>query len=89
MMRWGDVEIQVDTDDALIVDGVKLPIDIIPELLYCLAHPDPRRWYRFERVGNSAVVHVKISEEKPNGSVISIISSNEDSRGKGKETPRA
>jgi hypothetical protein len=59
-------------EDALIVDGVRIAWRAIPELLFRLAHPDPRKWYRWEREGDTIQVHVKISEES-NGSHITSI----------------
>lgn len=62
MIHWNQLSVQVDEDDRLIVDGVTLPVDVIPELLYSLAHPDSRKWYRFERIGDEVKVHIKIQE---------------------------
>jgi hypothetical protein len=61
--------ITMDTTN-LYVDGVAISFAAIPQMLYELAHPDPRKWYRFERVGDTVMVYVKISEEKPEGNPI-------------------
>jgi hypothetical protein len=74
----------------LIIDGVRVPFDTIPQLLYELTHPDPRRWYRLERIENMIVVHVRMTEvpEETHGNPIaSIGSSTKDSGSGGKETP--
>jgi hypothetical protein len=57
----------------LYVDGVPISFALLPQMLYELVHPDPRKWYRFERVGNDIVVHVKISEEIEEGRPITTI----------------
>lgn len=57
-------------EERLYVDGVAIRFDVIPQLLYEFAHPDPRRWFRLERVGDVVTVHFKISEEEPNGQPI-------------------
>jgi hypothetical protein len=54
----------------LYVDGVAISFAVIPQILYELTHPDNRKWYRFERVGDTVTVYVKISEEKPDGNPI-------------------
>jgi hypothetical protein len=56
--------------ENLYVDGVRISLALLPQMLYELTHPDPRKWYRLERVGNDIVVHLKISEEKPDGNPI-------------------
>jgi hypothetical protein len=78
-----------DRDD-LILDGIRVPLAIIPQLLYEITHPDPRRWYRLERIENLILVHVRISEEpeETHGYPITSIGSGpEDSGSGGKETP--
>jgi hypothetical protein len=47
-------------DDALIIDGMRVTFEVIPQFLYELANPDPRKWYRLERVGDRCIIHVKI-----------------------------
>ena len=49
-------------NDKLIVDGMQLTLNVIPQILYELAHPDPRKWYRFERVDNECIVHVEMRD---------------------------
>lgn len=58
------------SEDAITVDGVRISLMVIPQMLYELTHPDPRKWYRFERVDDAIIVHVKITEDEPNGSRI-------------------
>jgi hypothetical protein len=48
--------------DALIVEGVRISLVLLPQVLYELTHPDPRKWYRFERIEDRLVVHVRITE---------------------------
>lgn len=50
-------------EDSLVVDGVRIAFIIIPQILYELAHPDPRKWYRLERTADTITVHVKITED--------------------------
>ena len=50
-------------DDAIIIDGMKVTFDIIPQFMYELAHPDPRRWYRLRRVGDACMVDIKMEPE--------------------------
>jgi hypothetical protein len=40
--------IQIEPD-CLIIDGMRVTFDIIPQFMYEFAHPDPRKWYRLER----------------------------------------
>jgi hypothetical protein len=47
-------------DNALIIDGMRVTFEVIPQFLYELANPDPRKWYRLERVGDRCIIHVKI-----------------------------
>ena len=47
-------------DDALIIDGMRVTFEIIPQILYELSHPDPRKWYCFERIDDRCIVHVRI-----------------------------
>lgn len=61
------------------VDGVAISLSLIPQALYELVHPDPRKWYRFERWGDQITVHVKISEEGNNGKPIANIGHSESS----------
>jgi len=55
-MKKATIEFQ---DDKLIVDGLVLTLNLIPQVFYELAHPDPRRWFSFERVDNALIVHVQ------------------------------
>jgi hypothetical protein len=48
--------------DALIVEGVRISLVLLPQMLYELTHPDPRKWYRFERIEDKVIVHVRITE---------------------------
>ena len=50
-------------DDALIIDGMRVTFEVIPQLLHEFANPDPSKWYRLERVGDRCIVHVKIDPE--------------------------
>jgi hypothetical protein len=52
-------------DNALIIDGMRVTFEIVPQFLYELAHPDPHKWYRLERVGDRCIVHVKIDPDEP------------------------
>jgi hypothetical protein len=54
--------IQIERD-YLIIDGMKVTFDIIPQFMYELAHPDPRRWYRLRRVGDACMVDIKMEPE--------------------------
>jgi hypothetical protein len=68
----------------LIIDGVHIALENIPQFLYELTHPNPKRWYRLERVGDVIVVHVRmaVETEEKNGygyPIASIGSSREDS----------
>ena len=58
-MKRATIEIQSDT---LIIDGVRVTFGVIPEILYEIAHPDPRRWYNLERVNDVIIVHVEMRE---------------------------
>jgi hypothetical protein len=71
----------VFNSDHLLVDGVRIRWDIIPQLLFELAHPDFRKWYRLERVGDDIIIHVKISEEEPNGNAIADTGGSEEGAG--------
>lgn len=50
-------------DDAIIIDGMRVTFEVIPQFLHELANPDPSRWYRLERVGDQCIIHVKIDPE--------------------------
>jgi hypothetical protein len=49
------------------IDGVRVSYEVLPQLILAIVHPDPRRWLRFERVGNIVNVHVRLQKEEPNG----------------------
>jgi hypothetical protein len=56
--------------DTLLIDGVRVTFDLIPQFLYEIAHPDPRKWYRFERMNDELMVHVcyhdpSVFEQRP------------------------
>jgi hypothetical protein len=53
--------IQIERD-YLIIDGMKINFDIIPQFMYEFAHPDPRKWYRLERKDEACLVHMEIRE---------------------------
>jgi hypothetical protein len=73
----------------LYVDGVSIGLSAIPQVLYEFAHPDPRKWFRFERRGDTVFIHVKMSEEEKNGHPIAHTGrSEEGTGGDGKETNR-
>lgn len=55
------------------VNGVCIDGDTFAQLINAVTRPDPRKWYRFERVGDSIIVHVKISEEGSYGQPIADI----------------
>lgn len=85
-------------DYSIIVDGMVITLNVIPQILYELAHPDPRKWYRFERVGNQCIVHVELRDpaelnkpfplEVSNGNYVGERGrSSEDAGSEGKETP--
>jgi hypothetical protein len=62
-MRKATIELE---GDELIIDGMRVTASAIPQALYELAHPDPRKWYNFERTGNTLLIHVEIREpERP------------------------
>jgi hypothetical protein len=74
--------------ETLTVEGIKISAFVIPQIIFELTHPDPRRWYRIERIEDHLVVHVRMTEfaEEPHGNPIaSIGSSKQDSGGKGQE----
>jgi hypothetical protein len=58
----GVTSFQID-DDVLIVDGVRISLTLLPQMIYELAHPDPRKWYRLERIDNNIIVHMRITED--------------------------
>jgi hypothetical protein len=60
IVKRATVEIE---DGALIIDGMRVTFEIIPQFLYELANPDPRKWYRLERVGDRCIIHVKMNDE--------------------------
>lgn len=60
-MRRATVQIE---DNALIIDDMRVSFEIIPQFLYELSHPDPRKWYRLERVGDRCIVHVRIDPDE-------------------------
>jgi hypothetical protein len=68
----------------LYVDGVAIALSAIPQVLYEYAHPDPRKWYRFERMGDTIFVHVRISEDS-DGSVIASSASGRSSEDSGQQ----
>jgi len=56
-------------EDEFVVDGVRISLLQVSQFLYDLTHPDPRKWYRLERVGDVINVTVRIAEDS-DGSVI-------------------
>jgi hypothetical protein len=78
--------------ESITVDGVRLALDLIPQILYELTHPDARKWYRLSRIGDSIQVEVRITENA-NGSIIASTgnarSSSEGVREQGQEIKSA
>jgi hypothetical protein len=65
---------EIDGDDV-VIEGVRISLAIIPEILYEFTHPDPRKWYRIERIDNNIIVHVRITKfpEENDGNPIASI----------------
>jgi hypothetical protein len=84
-MRREPLSLKFD-HEHIIVDGVPVHWNTLSDLLYLMAQPDPRKWYRFERDGDAFIWHVKI-EEVPNGN--HVTSSSENSGRQGQETHSA
>ena len=72
-MRKATIEFNGDT---LMIDGVRVSFDIIPQFLYEIAHPDPRKWYRFERVLDELIVHTYFHDPSETNKPISTEVSN-------------
>ena len=81
--------------ESLTVDGIRFPLAVIPQFLYQLVNPDPRKWYRMERAGDVLVIHTRISEDH-DGTIITDNAGNagrpkhgpENSGGEGSEADR-
>lgn len=58
-MRKVNVEFQ---GGNVSIDGLVVSFDVVTQFLYEIAHPDPRKWYNFERHGDLAIVHVEMRE---------------------------
>jgi hypothetical protein len=66
-MKKATIELNGDT---LVIDGIRVSFDVIPQFLYEIANPDPRKWYRFERVGDELAVSVMFldpMDDRPDG----------------------
>jgi hypothetical protein len=50
-------------DDTIAVNGIVVSATALPMLVNAVTNPDPRRWYRFERQGDSIIVHTKWETE--------------------------
>lgn len=59
-MRKAAIEINGDT---LIIDGIRVSFDVIPQFLHEMANPDPRKWYNFRREGDELLIHVEYRHE--------------------------
>jgi hypothetical protein len=59
--------------ETFTVEGIKISFFTLPLIIHELTHPDPRKWYRFERRDDTIIVHVRISEEEVNGYPIASI----------------
>ena len=53
------------SERSLIVDGVQFSYAMLAELLYELAHPDPRKWFRFETLGDRSFINIRLEEQGP------------------------
>lgn len=77
------------------VDSIEFNYMQIAELLSQLIHPDPRKWYRFERVDNRILIHVRMTEDEPNGTQVGTTGTPtasprpQDPGGTGTQTPYA
>lgn len=56
-MRKAQIELE---PDSITIDGMRVTFEVIPQFLYELAHPDPRKWFNFERIGDAAIVHMEM-----------------------------
>lgn len=70
--------------DSITIDGVRIALAVIPQLFYEMTHPDPRKWYRWERVGDTILVHVKIAEDT-DGNIIANTADGCSSKDSGRE----
>jgi hypothetical protein len=63
MMR---IPLNIALNEAgLVIDGLPLSLLAVNEIFHAIAHPDPRRWIRFERHNDLGIVHVKLEEQGP------------------------
>jgi hypothetical protein len=60
-------------NETFTIEGIKVSFFVLPQLIHELTHPDPRKWYRFERMDDTIIVHVRINEEERNGTPIARI----------------
>lgn len=77
------------TPDTLTIDGIQFSLMVIPQILYEITHPDPRKWYRLERIGDVIHVEVRITEPDNGEPRADAGSSSEGVRQQGQETQRA
>ena len=53
------------------IEGVKIAYFAIPQIIHALINPNPRKWFRFERVNeNEIYIHVRMTEDEPYGTPI-------------------
>lgn len=96
-MRKAVVEI---SGGNVIIDGMPMGFDFLSQFLYEMAHPDPRKWYNFERNGDLLIIHVEMREaqrpvtdypittEVSNGNYVSERSTGLSSEGQEAANPR-
>jgi hypothetical protein len=52
----------VENEQVIEVNGIKFSGAIIAMMINTLTHPNPKRWYRFERTGEVITVETKETE---------------------------
>ena len=88
-MNWINWPLKVEMNpNGITIDGVKMSYMVFAETVNQIFHPDPRKWFRLEREGDVIQIHVRLTEEEPNGTHVGTTGSSEENPGaSGTQTP--
>jgi hypothetical protein len=82
-MNWIDWPITIRMNpNAVEINGVQMTYMVVAEIVAQIVHPDPRKWFRLERNGDIITVHVKLTEDEPNGTPIGTTGSSKKDTGR-------
>jgi hypothetical protein len=58
------IPVNITLDEGVLnINGMPVSLVVLDDLLRAVVSPDPRRWIRFERIGDAGMVHIRMEEQ--------------------------